>query len=69
MKTAMQELIEMIKKTMGNAIEEQGFDNACQPFLDKEQIQTKTAWKAGDTNGRIGIMKNEDEYFADTFSI
>ena len=33
--------------------------------LEKQQI--KNAWKSGDTNGRIGILKTKEQYYNETF--
>jgi len=29
--------------------------------------QIKNAWKSGDTNGRIGILKTKEQYYNETF--
>ena len=29
--------------------------------------QIKDAWKSGDTNGRIGILKTKEQYYNETF--
>jgi len=50
-KTPMIELIEAIKKQMGNAIEEKGFDAFCEPFLIKEKELVNTAYNDGHRAG------------------
>lgn len=63
-KTPMIELIEAIKKQMGNAIEEKGFDLFCKDFLDKERDFTNEAYSEGHSAGnynRNNVISYYDE--------
>jgi hypothetical protein len=35
--------------------------------LELEKQQIKNAWKSGDTNGRIGILKTKEQYYNETY--
>ena len=35
--------------------------------LEMEKQQIENAWKSGDTNGRIGILKTKEQYYDETF--
>jgi hypothetical protein len=37
--------------------------------LELEKQQIENAWKSGDTNGRIGILKTKEQYYNETYKI
>jgi hypothetical protein len=43
------------------------FDDFIKPFLEKEKQQIIDAWKSGDINGRIGILKTKEQYYNETY--
>jgi hypothetical protein len=38
-----------------------------QQALELEKQQIENAWKSGDTNGRIGILKTKEQYYSETY--
>ena len=67
-KTAMQELIEMIKKTMGNSIDENGFDIACIPFLAKEKQDIIDAYDDGQEDMiKFDQRRSPENYFTQKY--
>jgi mannose/cellobiose epimerase-like protein (N-acyl-D-glucosamine 2-epimerase family) len=42
-------------------------DNVIEQANKLFEQQIKDAWKSGDTNGRIGILKTKEQYYNETY--
>jgi hypothetical protein len=70
--TAVQQLIDNLEtllnyKVKGEIEEDKPVFEMFQQALELEKQQIENAWKSGDTNGRIGILKTKEQYYSETY--